>query len=459
MNTRIRNTFPILILILFAQGCSRKEASRTPPETFTVFYTCDTRGHIEPCGCTSGMAGGLGRRQTYLTGDLPKDYLLVDAGDVTAGGRVWEQLEFEYLLKGYDIMGYHAVNLGVRELSLGAEGLKSMKTHCAQLVSANVVGKDRTPICEPYVIVELSNGFRCGITGIVDDQVDPDAVGPGLEVLSPAEALAKVLPEMQRKVDYLVLLAFTDEPEMKALAQQFFELDLIVGGQVQKASAEAVIENRSAIVFNTDKGKAVGRLDLTWGTDQSWTYQNRFKTLEETMTPDTRFVDLIEQFKQQLKVLDFRPVKDDVDGLSSIAAGRKTTDQYVGPETCKTCHPTAYAVWANTKHAHAFATLETKGHQYNPRCLICHTVGYMESDGYVNQRLTPNLVNVSCESCHGRGDVHAKAREDSPDSEQGMTTQTPDCTACHDKENSPKFDKASYLWEIAHGKEETNTTN
>ncbi|MDP8232560.1 MAG: multiheme c-type cytochrome, partial [Candidatus Zophobacter franzmannii] len=311
----------------------------------------------------------------------------------------------------------------------------------------------------PYVIVELSNGFRCGITGIVDDQVTPGAVGPGLEVLSPAEALANVLPEMQSKVDYLVLLAFTDEPEMKALAQQFFELDLIVGGQVQKGSAEAVIENRSAIVFNTDKGKAVGRLDLTWGADQSWTYQNRFKTLEESMIPDTRFVDLTEQFKAQLKAQDFRPVRDDVDGLSSIAAGRKTEGMYVGPDTCKTCHPTAYAVWSKSKHAHAFAILEAKGHQYNPRCLICHTVGYMESDGYINERLTPNLVNVSCESCHGRGDVHVKARTNALDSEQGMTTQTPDCTGCHDEENSPDFDKASYLREIVHGKESTNSTD
>ncbi|MCP4454626.1 MAG: hypothetical protein GY809_24470 [Planctomycetes bacterium] len=458
-NHRILHACLVLVLMIVAQGCSRKEAARTPPDTFSVFYTCDTRGHIEPCGCTSGMAGGLSRRQTYLVGDRPRDYLLVDAGDVTAGGRAWERLEFEYILKGYQIMGYHAVNLGVRELSLGAEALTSMQTHCAQLVSANVVGQDRTPVCQPYVIVDLSNGFRCGITGVVDDQVMPEALGPGLSVLPAAEALASVLPKMQGKADYLVLLAFTSEPVMKALAQQFFELDLIVGGQVQKASAGAVIENRSAIVFNTDKGKAVGRLDLTWGADQNWTYENRFKTLEETMTPDARFVDLIEQYKAQLKVLDFRPVKDDVDGLSSIAAGPKTTDRYAGPDTCKTCHPTAYAVWAKSKHAHAFATLEAKGHEYNPRCLICHAVGYMESDGYVNQRLTPSLVNVSCESCHGRGDVHAKAREDAPDSEHGMTTQTPDCTACHDQENSPKFDKASYLWEIAHGKEETSTTN
>ncbi len=453
LNFRILLALCMLMVIVLFHGCSQKETARTPPDTFSVFYTCDTRGHIEPCGCTSGMAGGLGRRQTYLTGDLPRDYLLVDAGDVTAGGRAWERLEFEYILRGYEIMGYHAINLGVRELSLGAETLKSMQTHCAQMVSANVVGQDRAPICQPYVIVELSSGFRCGITGIVDDQVTPEALGPGLEVLPPAEALANVLPAMQDKADYLVVLAFASEPAMKALARQFFEVDLIVGGQVQKASEGAVVENRSAIVFNTDKGKAVGRLDLTWGADQNWTYQNRFKTLEEAMIPDARFVDLIEQFKAQLKVLDFRPMKDDVDGLSSIAAGRKTDNIYAGPETCKGCHPKAYAVWTQSKHGHAFATLEAKGHQYNPRCLLCHTVGYMASDGYINQRLTPALVNVSCEACHGRGDLHAKSMADSDVSEKVVFTKRVRCTSCHDDENSPEFNESEYWQEITHGME------
>ena len=54
------------------------------------------------------------------------------------------------------------------------------------------------------------------------------------------------------------------------------------------------------------------------------------------------------------------------------------------------------------------SVLEEQNNQYNPKCLVCHTVGYMASDGYINQELTPELLNVSCESCHGRGDHHMK---------------------------------------------------
>ena len=401
------------------------------------------------------MAGGLGRRQTYLHGDLPRDFLLVDAGDITAGAREWEMLELEYILKGYQLMGYHAVNVGRRELSLGYDGLQQMKEHFNGFVSANVVGPDNSLVCEAYRVVELSNGYRCGIMGIVDDQVETEAVGKGLRLLDPADALAKVLPELKDKADYLVLLAFTDEPGMKMLAQQFFELNVIVGGNVQKASADPIQENRSAIVFNTDKGKAVGRLEIRPGPEQTWEYQNSFRTLEESMALDTQVAALVEEYKLQLKERDFRPVKDDEEGLSSISAARsKNADRYVGPTGCEECHPMAFSTWLESKHAHAFATLEEKGHQYNPRCLKCHTVGYLASDGYINQRLTDHLVNVSCEACHGRGGHHSQqmAQEELPPENSRVIMRIPKCVACHDPDNSPDFDEEQYWQEIIHDK-------
>ena len=58
----------LLLLILFVSGARwvSSSAAAAPPEVFSIFFTCDTRGHIEPCGCASGMAGGISRRQTYL---------------------------------------------------------------------------------------------------------------------------------------------------------------------------------------------------------------------------------------------------------------------------------------------------------------------------------------------------------------------------------------------------------
>ena len=448
--------FVLIVLMLLVSGSRwiSSSAAAAPPEVFSIFFTCDTQGYIEPCGCTSGMAGGISRRQTFLAANLPSDYLLVDAGDVTAGPREWEILEMEYILKGYALMGYHAVNLGQREVSLDLEELQRIKQHCAQLVSANVVDSTGQPVVEPFVVVEFSNGYRCGIVGIVDDQLEPDQIGAGLHVISPADALARYLPRLKQETEFIVLLAFADEAEMRALARQFFELDVIVGGKVHQAVAEPVQENRSAIVFNTDKGKNLGRLDIRHPKHQPREFAGQVYVLEESMERDAAIVALVEEYKAQLRARDFRPIKDDEEGLSMISAVRsKTANRYTGPQVCQECHAQAFEIWTHSKHAHAFETLEQKGHQYNPRCLKCHTVGYMASDGYVNQSLTPTLQNVACDACHGRGSYHAKEKSGADVPGARVLMKTPDCLVCHDEENSPNFEPVSYWEKIAHDNE------
>ena len=447
----------VLLLLAFFSFRSRSTSGLTamqPPAAFSIFYTCDTQGHMEPCGCASGMAGGISRRQAYLVQNVPRDFLLVDAGDVTAGPREWELLELQYILKGYEMMGYHAVNLGHRELSIGLEGLRRIEQDYGRLVSANVVDEKGAPVVEPYRVVELSNGYRCGILGVVDDRIEPDQIGAGLRVVAPTEAIARYLPELRQKADFIVLLAFMDESQMQALAERFFEVNVIVGGKVRQATTEPVMVNRSAIVFNTDKGKNVGRLDIRRQKDEPRQYAGTMTVLEESMDKDARVTTLVEEYKEQLKARDFRPVKDDEEGLSSISAARsKTADKYVGAESCRECHEVGFQIWLASRHAHAFESLERQGHQYNPRCLKCHTVGYMASDGYVNQELTAHLKNVSCESCHGRGDYHNKLKASQNIEAKKVLMKTPQCLDCHDKENSPYFNRDRYWEKIKHGKD------
>jgi hypothetical protein len=429
--------------------------AKSPPAAFTVFYTCDTRGHIEPCGCTSGMAGGISRRQTFLLNARPRNFLLVDAGDITAGPRPWEILELEYILKGYEQMGYHAVNIGHRDISLSFEDLRKMKEHCSRFVSANVFGPDGQLVFEPYRVTELSNGYRCGIIGIADDDVPSDSVGDGLSIVSPADAIAKFLPELKEKADYIVLLAFADKPAMEELARQFFEVDVIVGGKVEQASNELIRENQSVIVYNTDKGKSVGRLDILPVQDKEWLYTNDFALLAESMEMDPQVAAFVEQYKLQLKERDFHPLKDDEEGLSSISASRsKNADRYIGAGNCVDCHKTAHSIWAQTPHSRAFESLERDGNQYNPKCLKCHTVGYMSSDGYINTELTPTLKNVACEACHGRGDHHTKLMSKQHVPVERVIMKNTLCIDCHDEDNSPDFDETTYWEKIAHGKEE-----
>ncbi|MHB8872972.1 MAG: cytochrome c3 family protein [Myxococcaceae bacterium] len=69
---------------------------------------------------------------------------------------------------------------------------------------------------------------------------------------------------------------------------------------------------------------------------------------------------------------------------------------FVGPESCKGCHPAAYQGWKASKHARARESLSAT-QQKDARCLSCHSPNEAEQ----------RTENVSCETCHGGGRYYA----------------------------------------------------
>ena len=390
----------------------------------------------------------------YIEESRPAASLLVDAGDVTAGPREWELLELHYALRGYMMMGYHAVNAGHREASIGPEMLRELDAEFGLFVSANLMDTAGELVFSPYTIVDLAEGYRVGIIGVMDDKLDDGLMSKELQVDSPDTAIAKYLPELEAETDFIVLLAFADEPQMKAFAENFFELDAIVGGKVMQPSNVPVEVNQSVIVYNTDKGKAVGRLELSFPKSARQSYTNEIYMLDKEVSGDPSMLAIVDELNLTLADMDFRPHRDDEEGLTTITAARsKTANKYVTSSQCKECHPNAYDVWMRSRHAKSFETLAMQKGQYDPNCLNCHTAGYGSSDGYVNQRLTPDFDVVSCGSCHGRGDYHIKFHSEADIPEKAARFKSVDCIGCHDEKQSPGFNLDSYWEKINHGKD------
>jgi 2',3'-cyclic-nucleotide 2'-phosphodiesterase (5'-nucleotidase family) len=290
-----------------------------PPDQISIFYTADTRGHINPCNCSAGMAGGIARRATFVANQAPSHYLLVDAGDLTAGPREWELLELEYILKGYAAMGYHAVNVGHREIQIGADGLAKLGEQYPNFVSANVRKADGELLFDPYRIVTLDGGYRVAIMGVADNSLQADEIGEGLAVDAPSQAVAHYLPEAAEQSDMVVLLAFANEDRLKALADEFIDIDVIVGGDVAQPSGDAVERNRSVIVYNTDKGKSVGRLDLALVDGGQAVIANEVTMLLEDIQNDPAAAAIVEAFRIEQVERNFQDYKkDDEEGLTAL---------------------------------------------------------------------------------------------------------------------------------------------
>lgn len=419
-----------------------------------VWLTGDTRGYLEPCGCRRDQAGGLPARMTLIRTDSAPNRLLVDVGNMTAGGRSYELLKFDYVLRGMAAMGYDAVNLGRREADLDRDTLlQKIQAHPLPFISCNVLDRQTGKPLASSSLVKTVGGERIGITGVV--QTAPDEIGPGLTVRPPEEALAEVLPGLKAQCDFILVLAFVPPDMLRDIAAKFPEIGAVLGGDVPQSSSSADIVNRAAVFSVTDKGKVIGRLAFRQAkSDNSLTIASAqaLKTAD-TIAPAPEMAALIRQYKNALRERNIELATEE--GLDPINAQTTTADTYAGQAKCQPCHASAYHVALHAAHTHAYHTLLARGSEYDPECLRCHTVGYGARDGFINLQSTPHFVGVQCESCHGRGAEHIKAILAGKHGQSAVNmfrAVTPNsCVRCHDAENSANFVYSTFWPKIKHG--------
>jgi hypothetical protein len=141
-------------------------------------------------------------------------------------------------------------------------------------------------------------------------------------------------------------------------------------------------------------------------------------------------------------------------------------NKYIGAEKCKNCHEakskgSQYSTWKSMKHSHAFEALGTDeakkqgkergvdDPQTSEKCLKCHQTGYGEPAENFAAGFDPK-AGIQCETCHGPGGNHLKARMAAADEEEeGAVATIPEdeivkspkeatCKKCHNEE-SPNY--------------------
>jgi hypothetical protein len=141
-------------------------------------------------------------------------------------------------------------------------------------------------------------------------------------------------------------------------------------------------------------------------------------------------------------------VNDNVDNDNDNDNGNDNValKAFVGAATCQDCHGNRHEDWAATAHAEALEALKAIGQGANADCLPCHTVGFGETDGFVDEATTPGLAGVQCENCHGAGRDHvlaARADVTNPAVHPPVDISANVCGACHQDVHHPNFEQWS----------------
>jgi hypothetical protein len=405
---------------------------------FTLFLSGADQGVIEPCGCSGGQLGGIGRRamllETLAYGDIPR--LVLGTGGIIKSNEPLQVIRYETILLCMDEMGYDAVGLGPQELSLGLDRLREARElveYPFLLSNVAFTDEDDLPFL-PYLIKEV-NGTRVRILSFLPDSLK-DKLPENSVFIPPSEAVEDLI-EQAPEADLTLALLLGTREEAKAL-------DLLLEGTRLILYSYPHSEPR---IF--DFGQRTGPIRYLSPGDRG-----RFlvscelrRTAEGTLQPhnpveEPLALDLPES--ENIKVYlnwykEWVIMKKILQQMVEVHPAPKGAP-YIGGDTCLLCHERAHHTWVESKHAHAWDTLVKAGREFDPECISCHTVGFGYKTGFRSERATPELLNVGCESCHGPCAEHVV---------QAGRVKTPltiECETCHNLEHSTSFDLKEY-WE------------
>jgi nitrate/TMAO reductase-like tetraheme cytochrome c subunit len=241
-------------------------------------------------------------------------------------------------------------------------------------------------------------------------------------------AFVKVAGQAEREADLDALQGRIDQLRKDAIALS--PLD-----PVAKLKTEKLVElegRKSKLAATPPARFPPGRNSFTYA----------FVSMSPSLPQEPQVRSLMDEYTAQVATKNLAWVQAHPRTCPVAAAGEAA---YTGDQQCIDCHQEAYDFWKTTPHAKAYPDLVKRQKQYDTSCISCHVVGYQKPGGTCDVAQTSGRESVQCESCHGAGSLHAEAGEESL-----IALKVPEkqCRTCHDPENSPHFNDATYRPQI-----------
>jgi len=356
------------------------------------------------------------------------------------------------LLEGMRRIGYSIANVGERDIRLGWKMFAS-RTEGSDLtfLSSNIVDKEtRERLFPAYEVIEVrspdgSQTKRVGVIGVVRFNPifsKPGPSGKPLAIAHPIEPVRAAVAEVAAEnVDLVVLLAAMHRADAARLVKEIPGIDFVLGSYGGFYTDRPEEHAESVLIYSGNQGKRVGVARVFLGTaGQVTDYQSRLHMMGNNYPSVKAMLEFVDEAHARAEQALPHPSAAARAATPALSVGR-----YSGNQVCAGCHEKAYGQWNATAHAHALDTLEDDPKGAGADCRSCHVTGLGERGGFRDRKTSPQFASVGCETCHGPGREHA----DAPTRGYGRVSVA-DCSGCHTREHSPKFDYYTYLGKVKH---------
>jgi len=408
-----------------------------PPQPFAIAWSYDTSGYLETCGCSTHQLGGLARRATLLAQLRAKQPVLaIEGAHIIGDAGDFQLFKGVTIVQALNLMGYSAMQLGIREAQHGAAGLSELATTAKfPCFSANLV-VDGQPWDTPYAVVTIA-GARVGITGVSQPEAVSFELPADVSFSNPTPALDGILPKLRPKCDMIVVCLEGEHTWITGMAQAYAtQAGLFLSGERGQPEAPLDFEATPPLLNTWDEGRFLGLVTVD-PTAGGFSVAGTNLPVDDKLADLPEIKDLLDNtYRPQLKQRFFAQLKVDLRQL------------YLPPEYCADCHKEQVEKYAASGHARSLDTLVSGGQEYNPDCMSCHVVYDPDTD---------ELKPMNCIVCHSNiTDQHVwDAMNDKvkPPAKPVAQYTLQWCQQCHDPANSTNFaaNWPQYVHRIYHG--------
>lgn len=437
MNFSLR-IFVFSIIIFFAalpSSIIAKVAENT--QGFTLIYSGNLDGELEPCGCSEGGNKGGVKRRVAKIDELRaknKNLILLSTGGLIVSEMPQDRLKSEYILKGLAANNYDAIGIQWKDLAFGLGFLRSQNL---PFVANYENFKNQ---------IEIIRGKKKFVYfHWLNPQTNPNIMGD-VSSLFREKKQALIQSMAQYKKKGFVTILGTDLA-LKTI-QKIFPLDnldiLLIKSKYELIGEPQQIAN-TIVLQPGSRGMRLGELSFELGDNkQIKNWKHEVHALPPEVLDPPRMDAWYEDYNAKVKA-DY---EKRVAQKKALMTGESP---YAGDHTCKACHQKEHEIWFGTSHAEAFYKLQDVNKAFDPDCIGCHTLGFEKKGGFIDPALTENLMHVQCENCHGAAQQHvASAGQVKPANSDWQPKKM--CAQCHVQQHSPDFVFETYWPKIGHGK-------
>ncbi|VAX11565.1 hypothetical protein MNBD_GAMMA25-1552 [hydrothermal vent metagenome] len=416
--------------------------------TFTLVYTGNLNGELEPCGCTiEGDMGGIKRHATMIDQlrDKNPQLMFISSGGLLVAEMPSDKIRSRYILSGMKFLNYDVIGVQARDLAFGAEFLTSQPL---PFILSNTTSS--TDFAYSKTLQRHSQSFSFfQYTGLPStSSMDTSDADTKVEL---KQLNAKLEEKKQTGKITVVTTNLRLARAKKTLPLN--NIDLLIVPSRQDNFVEPMQIDNTLLLQPGARGMRFGQLQFDINKNAAdkhiinWKHQ--VIPLPQTVADAPRTKSWYAAYNAELKT-DY---EKQVALRAQLEQGKSP---YAGADVCRGCHPAEFEIWQTSQHALAYEELEAVGKVFDPNCIGCHSLGFNQPGGFLDAELTPHLINVQCESCHGAAQAHVEQSGKTPTANQNWGMEKM-CGQCHVGSHSPSFKVDDYWPKIVHGAK-TKTT-